>query len=889
MVPSRQRAAAVRLQHTRLKFNAGLKAWPSCDVIPWDAWLARCSEANRRAASAQQRRLGAAEEWLLWREAAEQACAELDLLAPGSLADSLRRSAALVRDWGLRWPGEPTQESRVLLRAQRNFAERCRRLGVCSVADWRQSLQHQVPSPLPLVMAGFASPGPPLASRLRELGVEFWPPDLAGAQHAGHTTVAASDSTDELRRAARWCREQLQRDPGARLLVVDLMLERRRPLLLQSLEHELLAGGLLDGQAEAPFTIEGGQELASHATVRAALGLLQLGTGGLEFAELAALLRSPHVGLGAQGQRALLELQLRQRNLGRADCVSLLALARGARARGPGARGAAAREGPAVADDGLCAGLERMGALALAGRRERPAWWGRQFAALLEAGGWPGAQPLGSAELQHCERFRELLGEFSLITFADDALGSATALQWLDALAARTSFDASSGDVPVTVTGATDDPLIDYDGIWVAGLSADYWPAPPRGDPFVPLAAQHAANYPPASARGRLEEARRAMSAWSRCARQLVCSWPASDADVPLQPSGLLGAPRPKASAGRDPGPVAADELVIAIRHGARRERRPDDRAKAWPPGAALAGGTRVLQLQSECPFRAVAELRLGAVALPEPMPGLDRRERGQMLHRALELAWRELGDSGALQRLVAQGPALEALARRVGEQAVRERLERRELPLAPALALNEERRIGSLVAELLRQELERAKSAGFRASMLEQTQDCKLGAWALRVRMDRVDQLEDGRIVVLDYKSGAAQSFRPLDERPRQAQLLAYAVLAGERVAGVAAVYLTPGEIGWRGAAAEQSLLPGLGRARAPSAPWPQLLEHWRAVVGRLVGDYVAGAAGVDPLPGVCQSCHLATLCRIDADLQRAPDPESEAAAAVGESAHGD
>jgi ATP-dependent helicase/nuclease subunit B len=888
-VPTRQRAAALRLQHTRLKVKAGLKAWPSCDVIPWDAWLARCAAANQRAASAELRRLGAAEEWLLWREAAEQACAELDLLAPGSLADSLRRSVALVRDWGMRWPGEPTQESRVLLRAQRNFAERCRRLGACSVADWKQSLRHQVPAPLPLVMAGFAPPGPRLASRLQELGVEFWPPEQVSAHQAGHAIVAASDSTDELRRAARWCREQLQRDPGARLLVVDLMLERRRPLLLQSFEHELLAGGLLDGRAESPFRIEGGQALASHATVRAALGLLQLGTGGLDFAELAALLRSPYVGLGAQGQRAWLELQLRQRNVGRADCASLLALARGARSRGAAARDASAGEGRAAADDGLFSGLERMGALALTGRRERPAWWGPQFAALLEAGGWPGEQPLDSAELQQCERFRELLGEFSLITIGEEALGSGAALHWLDALAARTSFDAASGDVPVTVTGLTDDPLIDYDGVWVAGLSADCWPPPPRGDPFVPLAAQHAVNYPPASAHGRLTEARRAMAAWSRCARQLVCSWPASDAEVPLQPSGLLGTHQPRADARRDPVPVATDELVIAIRRSARRERRPDDRASAWPPGKALAGGTRVLQLQSECPFRAVAELRLGALALPEPMPGLDRRERGQMLHRALELTWRELGNSGALQRLAAQGSALEALACRVAGRAVGECLERRELPLAPALAVNEERRVGNLVAELLRQEVGRAESAGFRASRLEQTQDCELGGWALRVRMDRIDQLEDGRIVVLDYKSGAAQSFRPLDERPRQAQLLAYAVLAGERVAGVAAVHLAPGAIGWRGAAAEQALLPGLGRARAPSAPWPQLLEHWRAVVGRLVGDYVAGEAGVDPLPGACQSCHLATLCRVDADLQQEPDPESEATLAAGEAAHGD
>jgi hypothetical protein len=109
---------------------------------------------------------------------------------------------------------------------------------------------------------------------------------------------------------------------------------------------------------------------------------------------------------------------------------------------------------------------------------------------VLEAGGWPRDLPLASAEHQQCERFRELLGEFSLLEAGGDRLGAGQALELLQALATRTAFDAATGDVAVTVTASTDDPLIGYDGIWVAGLSSDAWPLPPRADPFVPLAAQ---------------------------------------------------------------------------------------------------------------------------------------------------------------------------------------------------------------------------------------------------------------------------------------------------------------------------------------------------------------------------------------------------------------
>ncbi len=118
--------------------------------------------------------------------------------------------------------------------------------------------------------------------------------------------------------------------------------------------------------------------------------------------------------------------------------------------------------------------------------------------------------------------------------------------------------------------------------------------------------------------------------------------------------------------------------------------------------------------------------------------------------------------------------------------------------------------------------------------------------------------------VIILDYKSGAAQTFRPLDVRPRQPQLLAYAVLATGTVAAVAAVHLGADQIRWRGAAAEPALLPELSRTRAPTAPWPELLGHWRRVIEGLVRDFAAGKSAVDPLPGACQYCQLPALCRV-------------------------
>ena len=865
-MPSRQRAVAVRLAHTRAQLRRGRSAWISCDVIPWSAWLERCATQGRYGPLQGLRRLGATEEWLLWREAAEAACAGLALLMPESLADSLRRSAARSRDWGMRWPGSATPESSVLHHAQRIVSERCQHLQAYGVSDWTQVLRDFRAGPTPLVFAGFASLGGALLARLQELGGTFWPAGTAAALNPPWQPVGCADPADELRCAARWCREQLTRNPQARLLVVDGRLQLRRAHAVQAFEHELHGSDVLAQMGEALYGIEGGQPLGDYALVRAGLDLLQLSGGALEFPQLAALLRSPYIGCGTAAQRAALELTLRERNVATADVARLCELAGTQRVGGGAALAGTLRSiVPLWAGESV--------------RRDHGAGWAREFARRLEAGGWPGQDSLGSEELQQCERLRELLGELSTLGGTGTLLRFNEALDLLRALAMRTSFEAATPDVPVTLTESIDDPLVDYDGIWAAGLSAESWPAPPRPDPFVPIAAQRAAGFRAASAQGQLDAAREVIGTWQRRTQQLVLSWPSADGDVPLQPSKLLGVPA--RAHGVAVAAASADRLMASLRQSAQRELRPAEHALAWPAGRRLKGGTKVLQLQALCPFKAVAELRLGAVSVPEPVPGLDRRERGQLLHRALQLVFEQLADSRELRRRAADEPALRALVRGASDRALQELLASRIERLPDALADNERLRLTSRIAALLRQELVRAESAEFTVVALEVTQDVELAGFPIRVRMDRLDRLDDGRVIVLDYKSGAAQAFRPLDERPRQPQLLAYAVLTSGSVAGVAAVHLAPGDIRWRGAAAEPSLLPGLGRLRAPTAPWPELLARWRRVVENLVGDYVAGESAVDPLPGACQFCQLPAFCRVEASRRHVPDPDAEEASA--------
>ncbi len=67
--------------------------------------------------------------------------------------------------------------------------------------------------------------------------------------------------------------------------------------------------------------------------------------------------------------------------------------------------------------------------------------------------------------------------------------------------------------------------------------------------------------------------------------------------------------------------------------------------------------------------------------------------------------------------------------------------------------------------------------------------------------------------------------------------------------------------ESGFAGVAERDGILPGV---KATKGEWQSLLDDWQKAVDGLIGAYARGDARVDPLPQLCNRCHLAGLCRV-------------------------
>ncbi|HLK71352.1 MAG TPA: PD-(D/E)XK nuclease family protein, partial [Steroidobacteraceae bacterium] len=431
--------------------------------------------------------------------------------------------------------------------------------------------------------------------------------------------------------------------------------------------------------------------------------------------------------------------------------------------------------------------------------------------------------------------------------------------------AQREHFEPASDDVAVTITSSLEDPIVRYDGIWVAGLSAEAWPGPAQIDALIPASLQRASLLPGSTPALQLAHARHLQQIWCQRSGDCVLSWSRTEEDLPAEASPLLqGLPEAAPSDRFD----LCHWLSAAL---APLEPWHESSGAPWPESRDLKGGARLLELQSLCPFRSYAQLRLNANELADAQRGVAARERGRMLHRALELFWRTVGGSDGL---AADPETLLAHAARCATQAVEELAPHPHGPLVRWLLALERERTVALLQRLL--EWERTREP-FSTQALEFPARLRLAGHGLPLRLDRIDCLLDGRLLVLDYKSGKQQSFDAHGERPSQPQLAAYALALGAEVAGVAMLYFGGQKLAVRGIADRPGRLPQL-RAVPASVDWQTLQSQWHERLSLLAREFITGQARVAPQARACERCHLQTLCRIDVLQLEAVRAEAEA-----------
>lgn len=836
-------------------------------------WLRAIQSALPEALSL--RVLDSDSEWFIWQQLLQQDDAAV-LLNPRQTASQLQSAWELVGQWQIDLQQDSVRQSftanpdtEAFYRLASAFSRYCQQQGRISsvqrdalLIQWfRQGLLARTGA---IVAVGFESM-PPLQQQLLNAAGEL-SLHQSQQQPAAVSAIAVERPEQELYQALVWAKHCLQDQDKTRLAIVIPDLRSRLVEVERVVQHVFAPEQLAPAAPRhAPvINISAGQRFDQLPLVQAALDVLQLANSEMSLQQAERILLSPfYASNPSHRQRAAATVQaLYQLQHFTISSARLRQLAQ--------QQSSAEQPWPwAEKLQQLAESLRRLD-----GQRKRPlSSWIQHWQQLLAEFGWPGERSLDSIEYQQLQQWQQQLQHFSALGEHMPELGYTAALGYWQQYLSRQVFQAQTEETPIQILGLLESSGLQFDKIWLTGMSHRQWPANATANPFIPSGLQRQLSMPGSSAEHEWHYARGLSENFRRNCQQLIVSFPASDNDIPNVVSPLFS----------DSEAISLDQLLAkpidhylplhTMQQQLREQRQWQAYSLAKAPvldqSGAVNGGVSILANQSACPFRAMARNRLGLQSLAEPYLGLSAADRGSLLHRALCLIWQKLKSRAALealeysarQQLVAQAVsyAVIGLSRQIPDR------------LGPRAQQLETARLNTLIEQWLELELQRDD---FVVEYCEHSLQSELKGLPLRGRVDRIDRLSDGSLIVVDYKTGKVSRQVWYDNRPEDPQLPLYSLMLQQQqqtVSGLMFAQVKSNDLRWLGLAvqdcAESSIRWTESSASESGAPdWDGLNRHWQRALEKLASDFVNGVSTIDPKDNAsCRYCDLGPLCRID------------------------
>lgn len=836
---------------TRQQCHSSVVVTPRVEAL--DGWLERmwyeCIELGRLPGL---RLLSHQQELVLWQQIIKEDIASLDgfsLIHPRAAASraKIARDRLLMfqadRLDGLWGHFQFDEDCIVFARWAQRFDQRLSQLSATTRYDAYQQLL--TTSDVKKEAIGlYAVPQPaPLTQRVLEhlCQVTFLEPLCR--QLDNQVAIAYPSREDELAAAAEWAYQKSQQEQS-RTAIVLLDVESDRDQLEYRLREQF---DCLDARYnDLPVNFSTGMSLGATPMYRDLLLALEWETRSLSRPEWLALLRSPFLPFSQEQSQKRLKLIDHQFRTGNAEVSMESTLHLSVMVMPESALTTILRT--------LRSSRQQLGVKSLTE-------WSTILRERLRIWQWPARESLDSIEYQQLDRLDSSLDALAdlAIVLPHQTFDSALTL-WRATLndavfQPKTPYDSVQVMGPLEALGGH------YTAMWICGAQQSTFPPKRRIEPFLPLPLQKVLGLPEIDDTARYDAALQMLGIWRAESTELIMTYHELDAGVSTKASCVIT----ETAKAIEPAPLwrrwCAENALEAM---------PLEVPVPVPEGHR-AGGTSLIKDQAACPFRALVKHRLRPTALATTVIGFSSAERGALLHEALFRFWNEVDDQQRLN-VLSEETLQTLLDTAIGGalQDLQASCERRGFSLRE--------RVGTACWDLeqayCRQvllpwlQLEQKREGSFRVAEAEQEHRLRLGELELSLRPDRVDQLADGRRLVIDYKTRAPSRGQWMGERPGEPQLPLYALL-DEKIQGIAFASI----------AEEPPQFVGLGEAlgltsdnekplqqqtKGIAEQWPELIGAWRRSLTTLADDFISGEARVDPASGACRYCDLASVCRV-------------------------
>jgi len=841
----------------------GQSQWQAPQVFPLQDWLNQrleyailCGQID--IAQAPLGMLSSTQEALLWEQAIQHCLrqhAAIVLFNTNGLASAAMEANRYLIEWNISLDmATVSEETRQFLQWRQQFQTLCKQSGTLESVRYQtwqleQLSQHVLPLPASIQLAGFDRINPhvqTLITILQSAGVQITTFDNSvPAQQTQRMTFA--EAMDEMRAAVHWAQQQLAAYPQAKLALVVPDLDSQRETLANLLDDTFHPEALHPAQAESPrcYEFSLGLPLSRWPLVHSALNVLRLAFQAtpLPQSELSALLADIYwsQALSEADARAALDAEMRRQLPLQVNAYTFARfVARKQQDEYP------------ILCPALHADLTSLLTQAKqTPRKQVPSAWVTSFTELLTATHWPGERGLSSHEHQCQTKFKAVLTQLAALDGWLGPIDAMSALHRLSQLCQAQIFQPQTVRLPnITVMGMLEASAQPLDGVWVMGMNDHVWPPLSRTNALIPAELQRQAGTPNASSEVQMAFASQIHQRLLRSAKQVIFSSARQDGDRLLRMSPLIQAiPEITATAG-------AATLAETLAGNSMQDWQWLDDHQAPPilEGEHISGGTGLLRAQALCPAWAFYQYRLKARKLETPHNGLDAMQRGDLIHRVLAAFWSK---QSTLDWQAVNIEALKTQLDQIAADVIAAFNTEFAQPFSVVFCQLEAERLSKLALTWL-WEVERERPQAFAVTSVEQVYKPLIEGIQVKLVIDRVDTLDDGRLVVVDYKTGSMPDFKNwASDKISEPQLPIYAafLLQDADIAAVCFGKLRLTDGGFAGVAAEDDILPGIKAFNheknklfdpAQFPDWPSVLAHWHTQITRTAQALKAGEAAV-------------------------------------------
>ncbi len=890
-------------QYNQWRIDRGDSQWQSPGIISWNLWLGELWEiASLNGVAGTDRAVPGGRQLIsLWESILKSEPLAHELLRPESLADQLLETRKLISNWQLSfkdpaWFGDDNENHLAFYHWNKAFEKRCDVDSWISPED-RQALlskaikNKQLSHPKTVDLLGFDEFNPGQSELLSAM--------IEDGTTVCHLTISArqkdvvlwkgKDHKNELQQMARWVRYWFEKEPESSIAIVVHDLQSRRQEVERQLEEILTPGNRPGGKQAKPWNISMGTALARVPMIETAFDLLKLLDERIDIQDIGRVLRSPWLqgAVTERNSRALLEKCLRDKYPRQLKLREVRYRAAEIRThdRQHNELPEDQHEPQAWNSPELSTALNKLARFGSENKGLQPASaWAESFDQLLVSLGWPLAEESAEEHGQNwqaLQAWRDGLRELASLDATTTRLGRKAAINQLKQICREKIFQPHTPTASIQVLGLYEINGLRFNHLWVLGLHNDNWPPSAKPNPFIPGKLQRAAQIPNSSPQRELEVARTITKRLLETAPDCVFSYPGQVDGEDVLPSPLLGT-----------ATTISDENLPGWQEDDWRSTVANaDHPRLDPllmPGnlkhGTARGGSSILKHQALCPFRAFASNRLGADGLETPADGISPMLHGSLVHSVLEHFWIETKTQADLLRLDE-----DSLGKRVRKHVDFVTFEERGLKQRPAFRGVEADRVHRHVMDYLALEKDRDafEVVGFEKEILP-----VIEGQPIRLIIDRVDKLSSGEEIIIDYKTGKVEPKKWFGDRPEDPQLPLYAISADKPPAAMVFGIIRDDGCLYKGVVKQGGLLPGLppkaGKATQElidaGYEMSNTIENWRQILHRLMADFLAGKAAIDPKHDLktCENsyCELQSLCRIGELDQRRKISQQEGSA---------